>query len=261
MRKLTCYALFLIAFIACNNPKKTDQHSETASVDTLSYTYASVQASYAPKNAGDTALAAINYPVFANKALNEYLMQQVFNFFSMDEKATSYQDIANSFISGYKDFTSASPNPATAWYLNIDLKVLRQAKNYIAITYRHDDFAGGAHGNSYLAYLNYNTKTNTNITLESLFADAQRKELTTIAETIFRKNEGLTPAENLTEKYFFEEGKFSLAKNFYVDKKGLVFLYNNYEIKPYVDGSTVLIIPLNKIKNLIKPNSLFLTLP
>jgi hypothetical protein len=33
-------------------------------------------------------------------------------------------------------------------------------------------------------------------------------------------------------------------------------LYNPYEIKPYVAGTTKLVIPYTEIKDLIKPNSI-----
>lgn len=261
MKKLIAYLWVLIAVISCNNEKKQIHDAETATNDTLSFTYKTVQAAYTPKQKmADTTSARITYPEFSHKPLNKYIKRQVFDYFSPDEEATSYQDIANSFISGYKDFAKEYSDGAQTWYLNINIHVLRQTHNYIAIAYDHEDFAGGAHGNHYTAYLNYNLKNNKNITIDSLFDANQKAKLIAIAEGIFRKNEGLLPDALLTDNYFFEDGKFNLSKNFYMSQKGLVFLYNNYEIKPYVDGTTELIVPFKAIKDIIKPNSFLSTL-
>lgn len=261
MKKTAWYLLFLMAFTACNSEKKEAKTSKIATTDTLAFTYKSVQASYTPKQKmADTTSATITYPEFSHKPLNEYIKRQVFDYFSPDEDATSYQDIANSFISGYKNFAKEYSDRAQTWYLNINIHVLRQTHNYIAIAYNHEDYAGGAHGNHYIAYLNYNLKNNKDITIDSLFDAAQKAKLIAVAEGIFRKNEGLSPDALLTDNYFFEDGKFNLAKNFYMSQKGLVFLYNNYEIMPYANGTTELVVPFTAIKNLIKPNSLLSTL-
>jgi len=41
-----------------------------------------------------------------------------------------------------------------------------------------------------------------------------------------------------------------------VSEKGLVFLYNAYEIDAYAAGRTILTIPFADLKDIAKPNSL-----
>lgn len=262
MKKLAAYLLLLIVFTACNNQKnKTNDTTNITSHDTLTYSYKKIQVYHSPvKKQRDTTFAAINYPLFKDENLNEYIKRQVFDFFDPQEKATSYQDIANSFVNGYNDFIKENTDSEQAWYLKIHIKVVRQHQNYIAIAYQHEDYAGGAHGNAYTAFLNYNLSSHTPITIDTLFEKKDKSKLLEIAEKVFKKNEGLTPTQSLTENYFFENGKFDLAKNFYISNKGLVFLYNNYEIKPYVNGTTELIIPFTEIKNMTNPKSFLSTL-
>lgn len=264
MKKLI-YLITIILFLAsCRNEKTTDKKIDSipAKADTLTYKYDSVKVLsknwIKPKDNSiiDTANALIKYPVFNNDTLNNFIKRQVFNYFSPEEQATSYQDIARSFISGYDSFYKENPNTPQWWYLLIDIKVLRQTKNYIAISYIHSDYVGGAHGNTNISYLNYNPKTNQPLTLDSLIIADKKVELTKLGESIFRKDEGLTATEPLDEKYFFEHGKFSLAQSFYVGKEGLVFTYNPYEIKPYAAGITELIIPFAALKGIAKPNNI-----
>ena len=48
---------------------------------------------------------------------------------------------------------------------------------------------------------------------------------------------------------------FALNDNFLVTPVGIRFLYNEYEIKSYAEGQTELLIPYNKIKSLLRPQS------
>jgi len=262
MKRLVLFFIGICVFTACRNEKNRDSSkSEVAAVDTLTFTYDSVKV-YSKNviktdlKAADTTKAVISYPVFKNETLNNYILRQVFNYISEEEKATSYQDIATSFVKGYDDFHSKNVTSAQAWWLMIDINVLHQTNNYIALQYINSDYSGGAHPNTSFSYLNYNPKTNTALTLDSLIEKNQHGKLVSIAEVIFRKDEKLTPTEPLSGKYFFHDDKFDLPENFYVNDKGLVFLYNPYEIKPYSEGITKLVIPFSALKGIAKPNTI-----
>ena len=262
MRNLLACFFLLLVISACNSEKhKTEENRVT---DTLSYAYDSIKvySKYLPQanqNIIDTAKASISFPIFKSDTLNQFIKRKVFDFFAEEEPATSYQDIANSFIKGYDSFVSENPGTQQAWFLIIKINVLKQASNYLSLKYIHSDYAGGAHGNTNISFLNYNTKANTVLTLDSLIKKDQMQALVRIAEDIFRKNEKISPTEPLEEKYFFDKGKFSLAQSFHVSDKGLVFLYNPYEIKPYSEGYTELIVPFSALKNIAKPNTILTT--
>lgn len=262
---LALLILFTIAACQSGRNKKEIEDQKTPATDTLTYTYDSlkVYSKNLPKNnqnQTDTAKATISYPVFQNDTLNQFIKRKVFNYFAPEERATSYQEIANSFIKGYDDFVKTNKDTQQFWFLTIKINVIKQSDNYLALKYIHSDYSGGAHGNTTISYLNYNPKTNKEITLDSLIQPGKMQTLVNTAEHIFRKNEKLSPTESLEGKYFFDKGKFSLAKSFYVSDKGLVFLYNPYEIKAYAEGYTELIIPFTTVKNIAKPNTI-LTAP
>lgn len=52
--------------------------------------------------------------------------------------------------------------------------------------------------------------------------------------------------------YLFEKGRFVLNDNFTLTQTGIKFLYNVYEIKPYVAGITELEIPYSDLKDILK---------
>ncbi|KQC01228.1 DUF3298 and DUF4163 domain-containing protein [Pedobacter sp. Hv1] len=261
MKKLALFFIAASIFVACTNEKKDTTASGDAKVDTLTYKYDSVKvySKYVIKEDKntDTAKASIKYPIFENKDLNTYINRQVLDYFSKEDQAvSSYQDIVNSFIKGYDSFYTENKDTHQWWFLQIDIKVLRQTSNYIAMQYMHSDYAGGAHGITNISYINYNPKTNQPITLDSLIDASQKPKLLSIAEGIFRKNEKLSATAPLADKYFFDKGIFALAQNFYVSDKGLVFLYNPYEIKAYVFGTTELIVPFSALKEIAKPHTI-----
>lgn len=261
MKRLALFLMAVSLLAACRNENK-EQTAANTKVDTLSYSYDSVKvySKNVIKNADgiDSTKARIKYPIFKNEALNTYINRQVLNYFSEeDPSVTTYQEVVNSFVKGYDSFYAEnSKDRPQSWFLLIDVKVLEQKPNYIALQRMHSDYAGGAHGITTISYLNFNPTSNQPITIDSLFDASQKPKLLSIAEGIFRKNEKLSATEPLTDKYFFDKGIFALAQNFYVKDKELVFLYNPYEIKAYAYGTTQLVIPFAAIKDIAKPNTI-----
>ncbi|GAB1462374.1 DUF3298 and DUF4163 domain-containing protein [Pedobacter sp.] len=264
MKKIILPLLTVSLLWACTSENKDKKvaHVITAENDTLTYRYDSVKVvsnnlvKLAVNKQADTANAIVRYPVFENDSLNNYIKSQVLHYFGDEEMPTAFDDIASSFIRGYNEFYLENPGTAQWWYLLIDIKVIRQLHNYIALKYIHSDYAGGAHGNTVISYINFNPKTNQAITVDSLILPDKKVELLKIGERIFRSNENISATESLEKRYFFTNGKFSLPKNFYVSNKGLVFLYNPYEIKPYADGTTELVIPFSELSGIAKPQTI-----
>jgi hypothetical protein len=264
MKNLIFLFALVVLFAACNdnNQDKKVAHVFTAENDTLTYRYDSIRVvsnNLVKSNLGtpiDTSNAVVKYPIFENEELNNHIKKRVFDFFADEEHPTAYEDIASSFVRGYNDFYLHNPGTVQWWFLRIDISVIRQLHNYIALKHVHSDYAGGAHGNAMISYINYNPKTNEPIALDSLIIPQKKAELLKLAESIFRKNEKISDEVALDKDYFFTNGRFSLPDNFYVSKNGLVFLYNTYEIKPYAQGTTELIVPLDQLKTIAKPNTI-----
>ncbi|WP_316765657.1 DUF3298 and DUF4163 domain-containing protein [Pedobacter frigiditerrae] len=263
MKKLAIYLVLICIVAACRNDKGKTETSET-SIDSLTYGYDSVKV-YSKNivkidSITDTAKAVIQYPIFKNEELNKYIQRQVLNYFSEEDKAViAYQDIAKSFITGYDSFYHENKDTQQVWFLNIDVHVIHQTANYIALEYIHSDYSGGAHPNTNFSFINFNPKTNQPLTLDSLIDKGNKAKLTSVAEGIFRKDEKLSSTEPLAGKYFFSDGKFTLPDNFYVSNKGLVFFYNPYEIKAYAFGTTEITIPFTVLKEIAKPNTILTT--
>jgi hypothetical protein len=273
MKKLVILALVASLFTACQSDKKDNKTTDSLSQapapkpDTLTYVYDSVKVySKTPvssdKRVTDTAKAVIEYPVFQDTILNNYLEKTVVAAANsnVDAVYSNYTALANGFIKSFDTFQKDNEDRIQTWFLDTRLNVLLQEPGFICFSLQNLDYTGGAHGNQSYRYLNYDLKAHRLIKLDELFKPGTKPELVKIAEAIFRKNEGLSPTASLANGYFFTNNQFALNENFLILADGIEFLYNPYEIKPYASGKTRLMIPYAQIKALIRPNTILSTL-
>jgi len=246
-------------FCGCRQQPAKSQAQSTGK-DTLSYVYKTIK-----KRAGDCGVkpdsscttAAIAYPAFAGqKVLNDSLrnkLLQVFYFGDKEKKGASLEDLAQSVITSYQEDTSAI-HYGMSYSLDLSAVVRRQDSSLLVLELGGYAFSGGAHGSSQTFYVNWNTKSGKQISLDDLFTDGYTPTLNNIAEKIFRNDEKLSDNASL-DHYFFDKGVFSLNNNFMITPTGLDFLYNEYEIKSYAEGQTTLFIPYAQIKSLLRPKT------
>lgn len=259
MKHILLIALLVTTLFACQNEgKKVIAHSITAANDTLTYhtdTAKSIKIfTNQERKTQDTTYAYVQFPVFDDDNVNQYLFKAIIPLVN-DSTIKSYQDLTSSFVRDFNENQKEFPDMITPWFMDLNIKILNQKFNYMAVKSIKTDYTGGAHPNTFTQFLNFDPKTLKEITLDNIILSDKKQELLKIAEQIFRKDEKLSPSANY-DNYFFENNKFSLPSNFYISDEGLQFLYNNYEIKAYVYGQTTLIIPFKELKNIAKPNSI-----
>jgi len=120
-------------------------------------------------------------------------------------------------------------------------------------------FMGGAHGLNTINYMNFNLKTGKQITESDLFMKNTTKKLTElIKKRIVEQSiedESIEPIKNL-EKTDFWIDAIKPNGNFYITDESINYVFNPYEIGPYYLGITEVRIPYERLKSLLKPNSL-----
>ncbi|GAB2687167.1 hypothetical protein GCM10027037_06700 [Mucilaginibacter koreensis] len=256
-------SLISLCLFACNYSKPPNRiASSDVKTDTLTYQYKTIK-----QRAGDCGSkpdstctsAVITYPFFEGQmALNDTINQRLSKMFGGDYrlKATNIQDAATRLIKLYnQDKKQGSIQGSMYYTLDSHARVIDQDSTLLAIELSGYYYEGGAHGMTITNFLNWDTKNKKPLGLDDIFVSGYQPKLTQIADTIFRKEELLSPTASLAHDYFFKDAKFSLNDNFVVTPTGIKFLYNAYEIKPYAAGQTSIEIPYNKLKKLIKPDS------
>lgn len=236
-------------------------HSTPPSIvkDTLAYTYQTLkQKANDCTNQPDSGCTVvnINYPLFKDQAtLNDTIKHRLLGIFALDKPDSSLGALTRHFLAQYYADKSQHTRPNVPYELDINTTVVRQDSSLTTLQINGYSYTGGAHGSMSTYFINWNTKANKNILLGDVLKGGYEKDLTSVGDSIFRVQEHLTKNASLKGNYFFKGDVFGLNNNFMLTPTGIRFLYNQYEIKPYVAGQTNLLIPYSKIKSLLLPHT------
>ncbi len=126
-------------------------------------------------------------------------------------------------------------------------------RHFVSVKDQAYYFTGGAHGFRVTVYTLIENKTGQPVdNWHTLFTDTNA--VLKIAESAFRKAKQIPDGETINQSWFWN-GKFYLPDNFAYTEKGILFFYNVYEIAPYEQGETELLLDYESLgKLLIKPN-------
>ncbi|HEY8931616.1 MAG TPA: DUF3298 domain-containing protein [Mucilaginibacter sp.] len=252
-------AILLIAAV-CSSCMwgKPAKHEPDVVKDTLAYKY--TQFKERAPDCGDKADSACtvikySYPVFtAAKSLNDTIKSHLLNLFQVGEKPdTSLKALSKTLIGQYMD--ERKDRPDVFYTVDVKAKVIRQDSSLTLVEVSGYGYTGGAHGGFYKGFVNWNSKSGKVLKLDDVMATGNLSKLTAVAEKIFRKNENLSDTTSLANNYFFKDDKFGLANEYAINPTGILFFYNEYEIKPYAAGTTELLVPYNQIKSLLRPHT------
>jgi hypothetical protein len=250
----------LIAFAITSCKMGTSKTGDAAvTPDSLTYVYKGFKqraADCGNKPDSSCTVITLKYPVFSGqKKLNDSVMARLLSLFMQDDKRdTSLDQLAAHFLSAYKE-DKQDPKYPVFYTLDSYCKVLKQDSSLLTLETGGYAFEGGAHGASYTYFSNWDTKANKLIGLDDLFNSGYAGKLKQAGEKIFRKDEKLSDTASLANGYFFKDNQFALNNNFLITPTGLRFLYNQYEIKSYAQGTTSVFIPYAQIRSLLRPNT------
>lgn len=182
--------------------------------------------------------ATLTYPKFQAGWLNQLVEKPALAWFNTDAKT-----LRDDFI----DFQKDQPN-AFLWQTNQQIRVSAQSPRLLVVTREYDAYTGGAHGSAGVAFDNIDVITQRVVRLSDLFTASERQALTRIAEPFFRLDNEVKANETLTQGgYWFEKNSFKLPEQFALTEDGLLFVYGQYEIGPYVMGMPDFVLPYKAI--------------
>ena len=259
MRVLLCAILVLIVMTSCQN--KPAGQVKTNTGDTLMYKYKSAKKTTGACKKPDDICATVefSYPVFETgqgDSINKWVAQKMGEGYMDTMIHTNYEEVMQQFLTGYDEMLKSMPDYVTPWEYNKGIIVDKQVPGYITLHVSIYEFAGGAHPNASDAYFHYDITNHKDFTIDDLLVTGGDARLKTIAEGIFRKEFKLGDDVSLDSAgFFFDNGKFSLPANYTFTKDGIMFHYNDYEIRSHAEGPYDLTVPYTEIKDIAKPSS------
>ena len=242
--------LAVAAFAGCEF-NATNSQSDVADTknDTLTYEYTDyIQFSdhlVKTEETTDTTFFSVSYPVFTDSAVNRFV-----NSALLGSDTATAEKSATEFISEFDRFIASDPFPRV-WVSESNARVSGITPSYLEIAINAYTYTGGAHGNYATVFEHYDLPTQQILALDRIVDTTYQNELTAVAERYFRQQENLSVDQSLEDRYFFDGGQFSLPQNFSLEQDSILFLYNIYEIKPYVNGQTELRVPYSDINRLL----------
>ncbi len=116
-------------------------------------------------------------------------------------------------------------------------------------------FTGGAHGLGIVKYTCVDLSDGSVITEKDLFLDDYESILSPIILEKLAEIQNVKLPKDLENNGFFDISDIKPNNNFYLNEKGITYIYNPYEIAAYVVGISEVFIPYEDISFILAPQS------
>lgn len=223
--------------------------------------------------------AVIFYPKFilgnsdAEGRMNATVMGKLLE--KVDENGSvsqfrSVQSILENFVNEYvnsiaeyneyrdttKTDSSMLPDFLPPWYLYFSFSIPHNDRGVLSYMQIVDVYMGGAHGMVFAEPMVFDCKSGSLLKLDDIIKPEGIRELTMIADSIFRRNNSIPPDSAINSNgNWFAADTFYLPKKFYIDRSGMVFFYDLYEVTSYAEGMPEIFIPWARIEKLVRKES------
>lgn len=148
-----------------------------------------------------------------------------------------------------KEMESKTAFSVTAMPTYLGHKTLKNKEKLEQFRVTTETYTGGAHGMYWVNLYVFNMNSQKQLTIDDVIIKDKKRELEKLAKQKyyeFLKKHDVNP-EDLAEMW-----EFFLTNNFSFDNKGLVLIYQPYEITPYVMGSPELHISYAELSGIVK---------
>jgi len=194
-----------------------------------------------PEAQGNSVLAkAINFKI-------EHHIANTLNYTRTNVDSITILEAIAKFDNEYLRFKSDFEESNLVWEATFDGEVMYQSSDIISIALSSYTNTGGAHGNSYITFYNFDTTNGKELELNQIINDIDT--FTEIANTYFISKVNNNTSESIADYFYGKD--FQLPENIGYNEEGLVLLYNTYEIASYAMGITEFTIPYSEIESLL----------
>lgn len=181
------------------------------------------------------------------KNFNHLIEQFIFYKMASSESFTELtpEEYVQDIIDEFKSFKAEFPEANTGGYEQTTNSELSWSdEKLISVELLTSMYSGGAHPSYQDEYLNVDPKTGNTLDILSFITDIKGFEK--IVEEKLRKKLGMEEDDKWEDFTFVNE--FTLPINMGMTEKGLRLIYNEYEILPYSEGMTEILISREELE-------------
>lgn len=248
-------AIAIFGFACGNSPEKTETSGANEETMNWELNFETVSAKEDGCTEEECTYVSLEIPTIASDAeavaakINEQVEGEIREMIKarLPEPMAmgTWESLAQSFIEGYRMFTMEFPDNSGKWYIDMNADESLFTADYFTLKLNISEYMGGAHPSFYSLLQSYDLRTGELVNLESIL---DMKALKREAEKQFRQKHELSEDALLDDGGFiFPEGKFVLPENMGITDKGILLIYNAYEVASYAEGQTEITIPLDAV--------------
>ncbi len=247
--------------------------------DTGSLEFDSIQVNKTVHLFGDTAKPACNllinfaYPSKSSDellkdTLDKYFIAACFGDKYMGEKPQEVvKQYTETYISEYRrdlepmyledEKDKENESSVGAWYSyykGIESHVQLYEKNLLVYRINYNEYTGGTHGIYMTTYLNFDLGLMRPLRLDDIFVGDYQEPLTDLIWNQLMADNGAKTRAELEDMGYGSTGEIAATENFYLNKDGVTFYYNVYDITPYAMGPVVVSLPFQMLEHMLGSN-------
>lgn len=180
-----------------------------------------------------------------NTAISELIKNQI--SYNPENKPESINDALSVFVQDYKDYQAEiDVEFPQSWEQEVHTEVLMNKNGVLTLLLSLYAYTGGAHGNYYGAYYNFDLANGDTITLTDVVKPSFELEAKELVANYIRERFDLNEEQPLSEILFADT--IVMNSNFGIGQDKINFLYNPYEVAPYAVGDICVPIPYSSVK-------------
>lgn len=132
---------------------------------------------------------------------------------------------------------------------------------FVSFAVKYQVYLGGAHGNTIVWNHTVDLNRMEKITEDDLFTQGYKSQLKPLIQSYLLKFVKETRhadeevSDEFLQQYFFDFDKIEHNSNLLLDKKGVRYTFNSYEIAPYASGMFEIVIPYDQLEDILKPEA------
>jgi hypothetical protein len=187
----------------------------------------------------------------AATSFNKLMDKMVFGkmAYSEDSGMQNKDELVTIIIKDYQDFKKEFPDARTGGYeQETESEITYESKSLITFKVVTNLYSGGAHSSHIVEFLNIDPETGTKKNILDIISNKARFNV--YVEKLLRKKLKMSDTDKWEDFTFMD--KFNLPENIGMTSKGLDLVYNEYELLPYSEGITTLIIDNDKLEEFSK---------
>lgn len=157
----------------------------------------------------------------------------------------------DTFVSYSRKEQDIEARSSILWGFESESVIIKALKGYAQIDQSCYIYTGGAHPNTIYVCSVISHAQATPMRLADFIGDIPA--FNWIAEHYFRAEKGIPENQDISsdQTFWFPNRIFECNDNFLIDKQGFHFVFNAYEIAPYVFGPTHFTVPMKDVKHLL----------